>query len=79
MSKSGFVAAASLLAACASSELPGGAWTALGYLAPSPTDHPEMIGEFDTEGACRAAVNDWMSWQVVGNPVSGDCLPTDRH
>jgi hypothetical protein len=78
MSKIGLIAAALMLAACASGRNVPGAWTALGYLAPSSTDNPEVIGEFDTEAACRQAVAAWMSRQVVGNPVSGDCLPTDR-
>lgn len=54
-------------------------WTAYGYLSPAPTSEPEEIGDFPTESECRAAVDGWMSRQVVGNPVSGDCLPIDRH
>lgn len=67
------------LAGCATS---GGArtqWAAHGYLTPGPNDDPEIIGSFRTEAECRAAVEAWMSRQVVGNPVSGDCLPIDSH
>jgi hypothetical protein len=78
MRKTCFGIAALTLGACASSYHPGGDWTAVGYLSPSATDNPDVIGEFDSEAACRAAVNAWMSRQVVGNPVSGNCLPTDR-
>jgi hypothetical protein len=56
----------------------GPGWTAHGYLTPGPTSDPEIIGTFASESDCRAAVDDWMSRQVVGNPVSGECLPVDR-
>ena len=45
----------------------------------SPNEDPEIIGSYATEAECRRAVEAWMSRQVVGNPVSGDCLPIDRH
>lgn len=54
-------------------------WAAHGYLTPGPTSDPEIIGTFATKAECDAAVNDWMSRQVVGNPVSGDCLPVDNY
>lgn len=54
-------------------------WAAHGYLTPGPNDHPEVIGNYATEAECRAAVDAWMSRQVVGNPVSGECLPIDPH
>lgn len=54
-------------------------WTAHGYLTPGATSDPEIIGSYETEAECREAVDWWMSRQVVGNPVSGECLPTDRH
>lgn len=74
------LAALAALAGCAT----GGAadktdWAAHGYLTPGPNDDPEIIGSYSTEAECRAAVEAWMSRQVVGNPVSGDCLPIDRH
>lgn len=53
-------------------------WTAHGYLTPGPTSEPEIIGTFTSEAACLDAVDGWMSRQVVGNPVSGECLPVDR-
>ncbi len=56
----------------------GPGWTAHGYLTPGATSEPEIIGTFVSEAECMAAVDDWMSRQVVGNPVSGDCLPVDR-
>jgi len=71
-------ALAALSAACASGGPAHASFTALGYLAPGATDTPDIIGEFASEAACRAALEAWMSRQVVGNPVSGDCLPTDR-
>jgi hypothetical protein len=74
-------AAAATAAGCATldgSTPAGEAWTALGYLSPDPTSDPEIIGEFATKDACLEAVDWWMSRQVVGNPVSGECLPVDR-
>ena len=69
-------------AACATHEpVPvgeGPGWTAHGYLTPGGSGDPEIIGTFASEAECRDAVDDWMSRQVVGNPVSGDCLPVDR-
>ncbi|HNR76850.1 MAG TPA: hypothetical protein PKM48_06945 [Parvularculaceae bacterium] len=70
------------VAACATqggglvSDGPG--WTAHGYLTPGPTSEPEIIGTYATERECRDAVDGWMSRQVVGNPVFGECLPVDR-
>lgn len=73
-------ATAAALAACATSgPVDGGRWAAHGYLTPGPNDDPEIIGSYDGEAECRAAVDDWMSRQVVGNPVSGECLPIDRY
>jgi hypothetical protein len=56
-----------------------GKWAAHGYLTPGPNDHPEIIGNFKSEAECLAAVEAWKSRQVVGNPISGECLPIDRH
>lgn len=71
--------AALTLAACATTASPSGQrWAAHGYLTPGATADPEIIGSFDSERDCRAAVEAWMSRQVVGNPVSGECLPIDR-
>ncbi len=53
-------------------------WTAHGYLTPGANSEPEIIGVYATESECREAVDWWMSRQVVGNPVSGECLPVDR-
>ena len=65
--------------ACATSDESGTSrWAGHGYLTPGPNDDPEIIGSYSTEAECRAAVEAWMSRQVVGNPVSGDCLPVDR-
>ncbi len=64
-------------AACAT----GGAapnWTAHGYLTPGRNGDPEIIGTYASEAECREAVDYWMSRQVVGNPISGECLPVDR-
>ncbi len=77
-------AATTLLGACASTpdgEAEAGAereWSALGWLNPGASGEPEVIGLYKTEAACRDAVDYWMSRQVVGNPVFGDCLPVDR-
>ncbi len=73
------IAVTASLAACATSGAPPATWAAHGYLTPGPNGDPEIIGSFDSEAECRAAVEAWMSRQVVGNPVSGDCLPIDRH
>ncbi len=72
-------AAAMMLAACATNAASGLRWAAHGYLTPGPNDDPEIIGAYDSEADCRAAVDAWMSRQVVGNPVSGECLPIDSH
>ncbi len=77
------LAFAAAVSACAtqggSSGVTGLRWAAHGYLAPGPTSEPEIIGSYESEAECRAAVEAWMSRQVVGNPVSGDCLPIDTH
>ena len=81
----GFVCSAALsIAACATAEEPAvpaapePQWAANGYLTPGSTEDPEIIGLFVTREECEAAVADWMSSQVVGNPVSGECLPIDH-
>lgn len=56
----------------------GPGFTALGFLNPGMNGDPEIIGTYASEAECRDAVDGWMSRQVVGNPVSGDCLPVDR-
>ena len=56
----------------------GPGWTAHGYLTPGANGDPEIIGTFNNEADCRDAVDDWLSRQGVGNPVSGECLPVDR-
>ena len=82
------ISAMALLAACATSQAPPaapdasaiggqGAWAAYGYLAPVRTEGGEFIGAFDSKADCQAAVDGWMARQVVGNPVSGECLPVD--
>lgn len=83
--KPGFVCIAAMsIAACATAAEPTVTappepqWAANGYLSPSSTDEPEIIGLFVAREDCEAAVADWMSRQVVGNPVSGECLPIDR-
>lgn len=69
-----------MLAACATNDAAAGAqWAAHGYLTPGSNGDPEIIGAYQSESECRAAVEAWMSRQVVGNPVSGDCLPIDSH
>lgn len=71
---------AAVLAGCATHDgSHGQRWAAHGYLTPGPSGDPEIIGSYDSEADCRAAVEAWMSRQVVGNPVSGDCLPIDSH
>ena len=74
------IAAALVLSACATSGAASGArWAAHGYLTPGSNGDPEIIGAYESEAACRAALDGWMSRQVVGNPVSGECLPIDSH
>lgn len=53
-------------------------WTAQGWLSPGPSGEPEIIGLYDNEADCISAGEAWMSRQVVGNPVSADCLPVDH-
>ena len=54
-------------------------YAAHGYLSPGPTGEPELIGIYDSMGACQAAADAWASRQVVGNPVYSECLPIDRN
>ena len=54
-------------------------WAAHGYLTPGPTSEPELIGVFVSESECKTAANEWMSRQVVGNPIFADCYPVDRN
>ena len=54
-------------------------WAANGWLTPGPTSEPEIIGLYHDKQECEDAVEAWMSRQVVGNPVFGDCLPIDTH
>lgn len=53
-------------------------WAANGWLNPGRAGEPEIIGLYATRRACERAVREWMSRQVVGNPVDGECLPIDR-
>ncbi|MEO1250941.1 MAG: hypothetical protein AAFW81_01185 [Pseudomonadota bacterium] len=50
---------------------------AYGFLSPAPTGQGELIGVYDTRAECQAAAENWMSRQVVGNPVSAECYPSD--
>jgi hypothetical protein len=77
--------ATTALSACASSGVEPEAdygeaqWAANGWLSPDRAGEPELIGLYTTRRACEAAVKDWMASEVAGLPVSGDCLPIDRH
>ena len=65
-------------AACATSSMGEMNWAAHGYLTPGPTSEPEIVGVFDNRAACNEAADNWMSRQVVGNPIFAECLPVDR-
>jgi hypothetical protein len=65
------VATALLCAACASSTR----FEARGWLNPYKTGEGELIGTFKSQEKCQAAVDYWLSRQVVGNPISGECEP----
>ncbi|MBI1365171.1 MAG: hypothetical protein GC153_04370 [Alphaproteobacteria bacterium] len=54
-------------------------WAANGWLTPGMTGEPEVIGVYARRAECESAVNEWMSRQVVGNPIHGECLPIDPH
>ena len=54
-------------------------WAANGWLSPGPTGDPEIIGLYTSRADCEDALADWLSRQVVGNPIHGECLPIDRH
>ena len=73
-----FFALMFVTAACTTAAPNDGNWAAHGYLTPGPTSEPEIIGVFKTRAECHAAGENWMSRQVVGNPVFADCLPVDR-
>lgn len=53
-------------------------WAANGWLSPGKESDPEIIGLYLSREECDAAVAEWMSRQVVGNPIHGECLPIDR-
>lgn len=57
---------------------PSQQWAAHGFLSPGATGDSELIGVFEKKMECEAAAEGWMSRQVVGNPVSAECLPVDR-
>lgn len=73
------------LVACATDSADGNAeygearWAANGWLSPDRSGEPEIIGLFTTRDACEAALDEWLAQQVVGAPISGVCLPVDRH
>ncbi|MGV6801348.1 MAG: hypothetical protein ACWA5L_05435 [bacterium] len=48
-------------------------WQATGYLSPSETVG-EDLGQYETAAECQKIVDAWKSKQVVGNPVSGECI-----
>lgn len=73
-----FFAFSMLMAACTTAAPNDGDWAAHGYLTPGPTSEPEIIGIFKTRAECHAAGENWMSRQVVGNPVFAECLRVDR-
>ncbi|MEM9616588.1 MAG: hypothetical protein AAF936_01390 [Pseudomonadota bacterium] len=64
-------------AACTTSSYEQKQWAAHGYLTPGPTGDSEVIGVFDDRVACDEAAQDWMSRQVVGNPVFAECAQWD--
>lgn len=76
--------AAMLLAACATnrSGANGGeqpVWAANGWMAADASGEPQIIGQYLTRRACRAALKAWMANQSdEGKAASGTCLPIDR-
>lgn len=78
MKRETIIIIAALAATSCASAPPGGArWAANGWLTPGRNGEPELIGIYDTRPACQAAVDGWLSRQVVGNPIHGECLPVD--
>ena len=67
-----------IVSACATTRDAQPQWSAFGYLSPTPDDDPEVIGLYATKRECEAAAQEWMTRQVVGNPISSECLPIDR-
>lgn len=82
--RNALICAAAMAAASCATSMDGGAgiggpqWAANGWLSPGPNGEPEIIGLFVTRKACEKAVKEWMSRQVVGNPIYGGRLPIDR-
>lgn len=64
-----------LLISCAESPVQ---YAAYGHLTPGPSPEPKLIGVYMTRSACNAAATDWMSRQVVGNPIYAECLPVEE-
>ena len=74
-------AAALSLGACATAPSPAEAseqWAANGYFGALRSEDPRVIGVYRDKTACIAALEAWLATQVVGMPVTGECLPVDR-
>ena len=54
-------------------------WAANGYYGPLRSGDPFIIGTFTSKSVCKDAVKDWLATQVVGQEISGECLPIDRN
>lgn len=66
-------------AACAGNGAPAETpYVARGWFAQTPQGEAEIIGEFADRADCEAAVDDWLSRQLVGASVHGECIPADR-
>jgi len=74
---------ASLIISCATTDggvveaQPEPKWSANGFLTLSPDAEPEIIGLYAKRGECEEAVASWLARQIVGNPISGECLVID--
>jgi len=52
-------------------------WAANVYLGALRMSEPEIIGLFRIKSGCERAVKEWLQSQVVGQAISGECLPID--
>lgn len=56
----------------------GASWAANGYYGPLRSRDPNIIGTYQSKHACEDALDEWLSTQVVGTEISGECLPIDH-
>ncbi|MEM8772737.1 MAG: hypothetical protein AAGD92_13910 [Pseudomonadota bacterium] len=67
-----------IASSCATTSVASSEHAGYGFLSPDPDREPVLIGVYQSKKECSAAVQAWMSRQVVGNPVRAECYPVDK-